>query len=275
MFADKWIYEILVFIYSLSLISYCIDFIKPNDRVNNISFYLLCLVWFIQTIILIEQTFIERNFPIVTLNEGLFFYAWILLNISIVVNYLLRVHFIVLFTNFFSFFILLMSLSLSAQQEQMVQGSQFVHEILMIHITLALISYGFFTISFTLSIMYLIQYFMLKQKRGLKWMWRFNDLEKLDIYSFYSIMIGVPLLLVGLIFGFVWAFVTETEMYWLIDVKTIGSILVLFIYVIYLLLRMAKGYRGKPISIYNTAAFLTLLVNFFLFSSLSDFHLID
>lgn len=272
MFADKWIYELLVFVYSLSLISYCIDFIKRNDRVNNVSFYLLCLVWFIQTIILIQQTFIEKNFPILTLNEGLFFYAWILLNISIVVNYLLRVHFIVLFTNLFSFFILLLSLSLSAQHEVLAQGSQFVHEILMIHITLALISYGFFTISFTLSCMYLIQYSLLKRKRGFKWMWRFNDLEKLDLYSYFSIMIGVPLLMVGLIFGFVWAFAVEAEMYWLFDVKTIGSILVLVIYIIYLLLRMVKGYRGKPISIYNAAAFLTLLVNFFLFSSLSDFH---
>lgn len=272
MFADKWIYELLVFVYSISLIFYCIDFIKRNDRVNKLSFYLLCLVWFIQTIILCYQAFIEKNFPILTLNEGLFFYAWILLIISLIVNYFFQIHFIVLFTNLFSFFILLLSLSLSAQQDVIAQGSAFVHEILFIHIILAFISYGFFTISFTLSAMYLIQYYILKNKKGIKWMFRFNDLQKLDDYSFYAVMVGVPFLSIGLIFGFVWAFVTKAELTWLLDVKTIGSTLVLFIYIIYLMIRLVKGYRGRPISMYNVAAFLTLLVNFFLFSSLSDFH---
>lgn len=271
MFAAKWIYEIMLFVYSLSLIGYFIDFIKSNSRVNKISFYLLCLVWFIQTIILYNQTFIEKNFPILTLNDGLFFYAWILLLFSLLINHFFQIHFIVFFTNLFSFFILLLSLSLSAQTAFHDQGSEFVHEILIIHITLALLSYGFFTLSFTLALMYLIQYYFLKEKKGLKWMWRFADLERLDSYSFFLIIIGVPLLLIGLIFGLVWAYVAQAEFYWL-DVKTVGSILVLVVYIVYLLLRMLKGYRGKPISIYNTCAFLGLLINFFLFSSLSEFH---
>jgi len=271
MFASKWIYEIMLIIYSISLVGYFIDFIKSNNRVNKFSFYLLCFVWVIQTIILYNQTFIEKNFPILSLNEGLFFYAWILILFSVFLNYFFNVHFVVFFTNLFSFFILLLALSLNALTVPYEQGSQFVHEILVIHITLALISYGFFTISFTLAFMYLMQYYFIKKKIGLKWMWRFADLEKLDTYSFYSVMIGVPLLLIGLIFGLVWAFVAPAEFYWF-DIKTIGSILVLLVYTIYLLLRMLKGYRGKPISLYNSAAFLWLLINFFLFSTLSGFH---
>src|SRR5699024_821604 len=153
------------------------------------------LIWIIQTFILYYQTFIEKNFPILTLNEGLFFYAWILILFSMLLNYFFKVHFIIFFTNLFSFFMLLLSLSLNAQAVPYEQGSEFVHEILIIHITLALTSYGFFTISFTLAFMYIMQYYFLKKKKGLKWMWRFADLEKLDTYSFYSVMIGVPLLL--------------------------------------------------------------------------------
>src|SRR5690625_823720 len=271
MFASKWIYEIMLLIYSISIIGYFIDFIKKNDKVNKASFYLLCLVWMIQTIILYNQTFIDKIFPILTVNNGLFFYAWILILFSILLNHFFNVHFIVFFTNLFSFFILLLSLTLNAHTDSIKQGSQFVHEILIIHITVAFISYGFFTISFTLAFMYLIQYYFLKQKKGLKWMWRFADLEKLDDYSFIAVMIGVPLLLIGLIIGFVWAYFAGAEFYWF-DFKTVGSILVLAIYIFYLLLRMIKGYRGRPISIYNSAAFGTLLINFFLFSSLSGFH---
>lgn len=271
MIASKWIFELMLLIYSISLIGYFIDFFKSNNRLNRLSFYLLFIVWGMQTVFLFNQTFIDKHFPILTLNDGLFFYAWILLSFSVLLHYIFNVHFLVFFINLFSFFLLLLSLSLNAQTISFEQGSEFVHEILVIHVTLTLISYGFFTISFTLALMYLVQYHFLKRKKGLRWMWRFADLEWLDAYSFYAVVIGVPLLLIGLVFGLAWAYVSPAEFYWF-DIKTIGSILVLFVYIVYLLLRMLKGYRGKPISIYNSAAFLWLLVNFFLFSTLSDFH---
>lgn len=271
MFASMWIYEIMLLIYSISLIGYFVDFIKTNSRVNKISFYLLCIVLTIQTMILVNQTFIEKSFPILTLNEGLFFYAWILIIFSLLMNYFFKIYFIIFFTNVFSFFILLLAVSLSANTVFPGQENVFVHEILIIHITLSLFSYVFFTLSFILSSLYLIQYFFLKEKKGLRWMWRFSDLGKLDHYSFLSIIIGVPLLLIGLLFGFVWAYVAHEEFY-LFDVKIIGSILVLFVYIIYLLLRIIRGYRGRPISLYNSCAFLFLLINYFLLSSLSNFH---
>lgn len=271
MFAFKWIYEIIFFIYSISVIGYFIDFIKHNQRINRIAFILLLVVWVLQSIILYNQTFIKKDFPILTLNDGLFFYAWLLITFSIIINRLFQIHFIVFFTNIFSFFILLLSISLNAQKETYELGAQFVHEILVIHIIISLISYCFFTISFFLSIMYLLQSYFLKKKIGLKWMWRLTNLRRLDMFSFGSIIIGVPLLLIGLILGIVWAHVTHTDFYWL-DIKIVGSIVVLAVYTIYLMLRVLKKYQGKLISIYNTAAFLVLLINFFLFSSLSDFH---
>lgn len=82
----------------------------------------------------------------------------------------------------------------------------------------------------------------------------------------------MPLLTIAIVLGVVWAYMADAEFYW-VDLKTIGSIVVLFVYVIYLLLRLGKGYLGKAISIYNSAAFLFLLINFFLFSILSNFHL--
>ncbi|MGM8213013.1 cytochrome C assembly family protein [Virgibacillus sp. W0430] len=271
MFAAKWLYEIILFIYGMSLIGYFIDFIKSNQRINNLAFWLLSIVWLIQTILLYNQTFIVKNFPILTLNDGLFFYAWILIFFSLVINRLFSIHFITLFTNLFSFFILLLSISLNAQHEVYEQGAQFVHEILIIHITLAIISYGFFTISFLLALMYLLQYKFLKSKRGIRFMWRFGDLPKLDTFSFVCVVIGVPLLLIGIILGVVWAYVSNAEFYWL-DLKTLGSILVLSVYILYLILWVGKGYRGKPISLYNVGAFLVLLVNFFLFGVFSNFH---
>lgn len=266
-----WIYEIILIVYGLSLIGYFIDFIQHNQKANQAAFWLLGIVWLLQTAILIDQFLFENSFPVLTLNEGLFFYAWVLITFSLIINRLFTIYFIVFFLNVFSFCILLLYTLTSAQKQVYHTGVKFVHEILITHITLAIVSYGFFTLSFLFSLMYLVQYLFLKNKKGLKWVWRFADLRKLDTYSFKTVTLGVPLLLIGLILGLLWAHVADAELYWF-DPKTFGSIFVLVVYIVYLFLRVGRGHQGKAIAVYNTCAFLVLLINFFLFGVLSNFH---
>lgn len=268
----KWVYEIILILYGLSLIGYFYDFIWSNRKVNVIAFQLLSMVWVIQTLFLLYQVFLENNIPLLTLNASLFFYAWVLLTLSLVINRLFAIHFIVFFTNVFSFFVFLLYTSTTAQETIQPEGAQFVHEILISHITLSILSYGFFTISFLFSLMYLIQYRLLKEKKAVNWIWRFGDLHALEKHAFRAVTIGVPVLLIGIILGIVWAYVSGAEFHWL-DIKTIGSILVLATYSVFLILRIGTGYKGKSIAVYNAAAFLFLLNNFFLFSLLSGFHM--
>lgn len=271
MIITKSLYEIIILIYSLSLIGYFIDFVRRNDKINQVAYYLLSSVWILITFILLFQLFIEKHFPILTLSESMFFYSWILISFSLVINYFFKIHFIMFFTNVFSFSILLLSMTLDAKNLVYSQGTEFVHEVLMIHITLTIFSYGFLTISFLLALMYLIQYYFLKEKKGFKLMWRFTDLYQLDRFSYYAAIIGVPLLLIGLIFGIVWAHVAGAEFYWF-DIKTITSILVLFAYMIYILLKNLNRFGNRQIVIYNVIIFLVLIINFFLLSSYSQFH---
>ncbi|GAA0601350.1 cytochrome c biogenesis protein [Virgibacillus siamensis] len=271
MLESKWVYEIILIIYGLSLVGYFIDFIQRNRRANRIAFWLLSMVWLFQTIFLVTNIFFENNFPVLTLYDGLFFYAWVLVTFSVIINRLFRVQFILFFTNLVGFFVFLLYVSTRAQTYLQDQGIQLVHEILITHITLAIVSYGFFTLSFLFSLMYLIQYKFLKEKKGLNWMWRLGDLQRLDSFSFIAVTLGVPLLTIAIILGVVWAYVANAEFYWF-DMKTIGSLFVLAVYILYLFLRLGKGQQGKSISMYSTAAFLILLVNFFLFNVLSNFH---
>src|SRR5699024_7011447 len=107
--------------------------------------------------------------------------------------------------------------------------------------------------------------------KGLRWLWRLTDLKKLDTYSFAFVKLGVPFLFLGLILGIVWGYTSVDTFYWM-DLKTIGSITVLLIYFIYLILRWTRTYKGKSLSLLNSATFLVLLVNFFLFNVFSNFH---
>ncbi|WP_368652222.1 inner membrane protein YpjD [Ornithinibacillus sp. 4-3] len=271
MLESKWIFELLLIIYALSLVGYFIDFMKQNKKVNQLAFRLLCAVWLIQTALLLHQFFVLKTIPFLTLNDGLFFYAWILITFSLILNQKFAVHFTIFFINVFNFIILLLSILLNAQRLINQQSSQFIHEILLSHIVITIISYACLTLSFVFSLMYLIQYYLLKNKKAISFIWRFGNLKWLDHYSFMTVIIGVPLLIIGISCGIVWAYVSTTEFYW-IDFKTLGSIIVVVVYMLYLFLRVVKKYKGKIVSVYNIGAFLLLLLNYFLFSLLSNFH---
>src|SRR5699024_1341543 len=126
-------------------------------------------------------------------------------------------------------------------------------------------------LSFLLAIMYLVEYRLLKKKKGFNWLWRLSNLSEMDTYSFFFVNLGVSLLFLVLILGGVWSHFSNESFYWF-DMKTICSISVLLVYLVYLVLRWTRGYRGRSLSILNSATFLILLVNFFLFNTLSNFH---
>jgi HemX protein len=266
------LHELTVVLYAFSVLLYFFDFIHHNRKANRIAFWLLAFVWISQTTFLIYYMVITGRFPVLTIFEGLYFYAWVLITLSIGINHLLRMDFIVFFTNILGFTIMAIHTFAPMQYHSHVMAKQLVSELLLIHITMAILSYGAFSLSFVFSLLYLFQYDLLKRKKWGKRLIRIADLEKLERLSYIFAIIGVPMLLLGLILGLQWAFLKLPGMPWY-DMKIIGSFLLLTAYSIYLYLRTVKNQSGKKLALWNVASFLIVLINFFLFGRLSSFHL--
>ncbi|MED4225080.1 cytochrome c biogenesis protein [Neobacillus cucumis] len=266
------LHEFTVVLYAFSVLLYFFDFIHHNRKANRIAFWLLAFVWILQTAFLFLYMTKTGRFPVLTIFEGLYFYAWILVTLSIIINHLLRVDFIVFFTNILGFTVMAIHTFVPMQYHSTVMANKLVSELLLIHITMAILSYGAFSLSFVFSTLYLLQYDLLKRKKWGKRLIRLADLEKLDKLSYIFAVIGVPMLLLALILGLQWAFLKVPGMPWY-DMKIIGSFLLLSAYSVYLYLRIVKNLYGKKLAIWNTASFLIVLINFFLFGRLSSFHL--
>jgi HemX protein len=153
-----------------------------------------------------------------------------------------------------------------------VMAKQLVSELLFIHITMAILSYGAFSLSFVFSLLYLIQYDLLKRKKWGTRLIRIADLNSLERLSYILAIIGVPMLLLSLILGLQWALLKLPGMPWY-DMKIVGSFLLLTAYSIYLYLKTVKNLTGKKLALWNVGSFLIVLINFFLFGQLSTFHL--
>ena len=67
------------------------------------AFWLLSIVWTLQTVYLSYFMWQTGRFPVLNITEALYFYAWVLVTLSLVVTQILRVDFIVFFTNVIGF----------------------------------------------------------------------------------------------------------------------------------------------------------------------------
>ncbi|MEC2054605.1 cytochrome c biogenesis protein CcsA [Peribacillus psychrosaccharolyticus] len=264
-------HEASVLLYALSVLLYFIDFLHSNQKANRAAFWLLAIVWLLQTVFLFLYVLKTGRFPVLTIFEGLYFYAWVLITLSLIINKLLRVDFTVFFTNVLGFMVMAIHTFAPVQIESEVLAQKLVSELLLIHITLGILSYGAFTISAVFSLLYLIQYDLLKRKKWGKRLIRLGDLAKLEHMSYVLTVIGVPMLLFSLILGLQWAYIKVPGVQWF-DFKIVGSFFVLVVYSVYLYVKVRKHIYGKTLAFLNVCSFMSVLINFFLFGSLSTFH---
>lgn len=265
------LHELMIVLYSISILLYFIDFWHQNQKANRSAFWLLAIVWILQTIFLFLYMVRTGRFPVLTLFEGLYFYAWVLISFSLIVNRVLKIDFIVFFINMLGFIFMAIHTFAPTQMPTVAMAEKLVSELLLIHIMMALLSYAAFSFSFVFSCLYLLQYHLLKEKKWGSRLWRLSDLEKLGKMSYVLNAIGVPMLLLSLILGLQWALIKLSNFYWY-DPKITGSFILLIVYNIFLYFYTRKKIFGKSLAIFNIAAFLLLLVNFFFISQVSLFH---
>ncbi|MGE6629055.1 cytochrome c biogenesis protein [Bacillus sp. NPDC077027] len=264
--------EATILIYALSVLFYFIDFLQHNRKAGKMAFWLLSIVWLLQTAYMFYIMIETDRFPVLNVAEGLYFYTWVLVTLSLVLAKVLRVEFIVFFTNVIGFSMMAIHTFTPSNLHSAEMAGQLTSELLVIHITMAILSYGAFSLSFAFSLLYLLQYRLLKKKKWGKWLLRIEDLSKLDHMAYVLNIIGVPMLLLSLILGVIWAYISYDTLYWT-DTKVLGSFIMLFLYGCYLYIRLVRNVQGKVIALFNVAAFLVLMINYFLLGSLSTFHL--
>ncbi|GAA0355386.1 cytochrome C assembly family protein [Bacillus horti] len=266
------LYDLIIVIYACSVLFYFFDFLQNNRKANKIAFWLLSIVWISQTIY-VSQVFLQEALPFWSKFDTLFLFSWLLITLSLLVNIFFRMDIFLFFTNVVGFSIMAMSMFLESRNISEELATHFTSGWLVIHITMAFLSYAAFTLSAIFSVIYLYQHRLLKQKKWNNQMKRGPSLAQLDKASFFLNIAAVPLLFLSLILGSIWAFHTLEGAEWIFDSKVILSVFVLLMYTIYLFQRVVRGWTGKRITELNVICFFILVVNYVLSNLFSTFHL--
>lgn len=263
--------EAMLVLYAVSLVFYFIDFLKKDNRAQRAAFWLTAAVFLLQTGFLVRTIVLTRQLPVLTLYDGVYFFAWILIALSLGIQLRYKSSYAGFFLNVIGFCFMTIHIFAPGGMPGGEVGGPLVSELLFIHITFAILSYAAFTMAFVFAILYLLVYNLLKKK---KWTAQFSRLPSLQhalTGTKSAIYTGIPLLLVSLILGIQWAY-TALDDWKLLDFKIVGSFMILLVYCALLFLNRKGKLQAADFAWANVIAFVLIIINFFLGSKLSQFH---
>lgn len=131
-----------------------------------------------------------------------------------------------------------------------------------IHPMVLMTAYAAFANAFGVCLALLIQERQIKSRKPSELCYRLPSLDELDALNGRIIAVSLPVLLLGLVMGAVWAYETWGRA-WSWDPKETMSLITALFYGEFLWLRYALGQRGKRPVYVSMAGFACLLATFF------------
>jgi HemX protein len=268
MFMGRFLYDAFVTVYAVSMVLFFIDAVQPRRVMNRTALVLLFFVFLLETLFLVNKLRLSGSAPIYTPFDALLLLSWLILLAALVFNAFFRIDLLLFLANVLGFGIVAFD-AFGLQASDLYSSKQ--GDLLVLHITFALCSYAAFSFAFMFSFMYLIQDKFLREKRWTPWYFRLPALDKLDKYTYRSILMGFPFLLIAMVLGAVWGKLTLGH-FLLMDPKPLATTMLWVMYGIYLLLRLRSGWGGAKLVWYNVICFSGVIANFLVIGSFSLFH---
>lgn len=202
---------------------------------------------------------VDGRVPLTNLYESVVFFSWSILLIYLLMDWKYKQRTIgafVLPTALFS--MLWAQMSLHASIDPLVPALQ--SNWLTYHVITCFLGYAGFAVAFGVSVMYLIKIGK-EEKNGKNKpmggiLGMFPPTKVLDDMNYKAIMLGFPLLTLGIITGAAWAYYAWGT-YWSWDPKETWSLIVWFLYAAFLHARFTRGWVGRRaawLSIFGFAA---------------------
>lgn len=129
------------------------------------------------------------------------------------------------------------------------------------HVTLSILAYAAFALSFVLSLIFLVESSLLRNRNLTEFVWRLPPLELLERMSRSSVLVGIVSITIGTALGFIWVD-RLTGQYWYYDPKYVITLFVLLLYAAYWLLSRTNAWRGARASRLCIFNFVIVVLSF-------------
>ena len=211
------------------------------------------LAWVFLTACLVLRTIATGHGPFTNQYEFSVAFAWGMVAAYVYFEHRYHVRTIALLILPIAAGMLLYALTVGATANPLVPALQ-NNLLLTIHVAVAIVAYGAFSVSFAAAVLYLTQ----PEEGRPGW----PKPALMDEIGYRAVIIGFPLLTMTVVLGAVWAEIAWGS-YWSWDPKETASLLTWLVYGAYLHARVARGWVGRRAAWLLVAGFASVLLTFF------------
>jgi cytochrome c-type biogenesis protein CcsB len=275
---SSWIFGVVMYAYLGVTVLYLIHAVSQSSEIGLIATVSLLLAAGVHTVGLAyrwAETY-QTGYgyvPLSNMYESLIFFSWTIVLIYLILEFLYKQRTIGLFVTPFAFlFMALTSIipGVDAQINPLIPALK--SPWLGIHVITCFAGYAAFAVSFWFSVLFLI-----KEGKGktdssdrsnpgpnvrpdrLRFLPSTRLLEEI---SYRSILIGFPMLTLGIVTGAAWANYAWGS-YWSWDPKETWSLITWFIYAAFLHARLTHGWSGRRTAILSIIGFGAVIFTYF------------
>jgi cytochrome c-type biogenesis protein CcsB len=264
--SSQTFFNVSMAIYLICFLSYLIFTTSRNKTLGTLSTFLMIIGIIIHSAGLVIR-WLETHqtgygyVPLSNMYESLIFFSWTIVLIYLILEFKYQQKVIGVFITPFAFLaIALTSIvpGINAKITPLMPALQ--SNWLTIHVTTCFFGYASFAVSFGVSILYLIRNKKNSQEEeGSKWL---PSVSVLDEINYKAIVIGFPMLSLGIITGAAWANYAWGS-YWSWDPKETWSLITWFVYAAFLHARFTRDWRGSKAAILSIVGFIFVLITYF------------
>jgi cytochrome c-type biogenesis protein CcsB len=217
-----------------------------------------------QTIALVAETVALGTLPLVNMEQSLVFTGWALVLVFLGVEFRYRLH--VLGSFVLPLVCIMLLYAAVSPAGPTGGGTDVMPEFLNsawfgIHAVFSLLGFVAFAVAFVVGVMYLIQNRMLKSKQFNALYDQLPSLDLLDAMNQGTILLGFPLLTLGMLSGAIWASQVQ-ESFWSWTPKQALTLVTWFFYLLILHGRLNFGWRAKRAASLAIVGFAVVGVTF-------------
>ena len=263
---SSWIFGVVMYMYLAVTVVYLIHASTQSHKAGLVATFSLILAWGIHTIGLICRWMETHEtgygyVPLSNMYESLIFFSWTIVLIYLILEFLYKQKTIGVFATPFSFlFMGLTSIIPGVDSKITPLVPALKSPWLSIHVITCFVGYAAFAVSFWFSILFLVKENREKKNRSQSRLLPSSRL--LDEINYRSILIGFPMLTLGIVTGAAWANYAWGS-YWSWDPKETWSLITWFIYAAFLHARLTRGWSGRKTAILSIIGFGAVIFTYF------------
>ena len=236
-------------LYFVSTVCYLAYLLRRAETLSKVSLGITAVGFATHTVALVARMTDTAQAQLPTFHEALSFFSWMLILVFLAVEFRRQLH---VLGSFIVPLALVSLVTAAAFRSDEASSLQPVFKTLWVHVTLCMLGTVGFAVAFVAGVMYLIQDGLLKSKRFNVLYAKLPALDYLDHLNQQSIVMGFPLLTLGIISGaFSAEIVRGTYVNW--NPEQTWAMVTWGFYFAVLVGRLTIGWRAKR------AAYLTII----------------